>query len=72
MSNAQMGPETKGVAVEVLAAVDLAREIEGMERRQLRMRMVTIEPEASSARFTTTRGRTSCTVFILQGTITDH
>jgi hypothetical protein len=41
MSNEQAAPETKGVAVEVLATVDLAREIEGMEGRQLRMRLVT-------------------------------
>ncbi len=37
MSNEQVAPETKGVAVEVLATVDLAREIGGMEGRQLRM-----------------------------------
>ena len=37
-------PETKAVTVEDLATVDLADEIEGMAERQLRMRMVTIEP----------------------------
>ena len=37
-------PETRGVAVEGLATVDLASEIEGMAGHQLRMRMVTIEP----------------------------
>ena len=43
MSNEQVTPaETKGVAVEVLATVDLAGEIEGMEGHQLRMRMVTL------------------------------
>ncbi len=42
MSNEQMAPETKGVAVEVLATVDVGPEIEGMERRELRMRLVTI------------------------------
>jgi len=42
--NEQVTPaETKGVEVEVLATVDLAGEIEGMDGRQLRMRMVTIE-----------------------------
>ena len=51
----QAVPQTKGVAVELLATVDLGPEIEGMEGRQLRMRMVTIEPGESSARFTTTR-----------------
>jgi len=42
--NEQVTPaETKGVEVEVLATVDLAGEIEGMDGRQLRMPMVTIE-----------------------------
>jgi hypothetical protein len=36
-------PETRGVTMEVLGTVDLGPEIEGMEGRQLRMRMVTIE-----------------------------
>jgi hypothetical protein len=44
MSTQQAAPETKGVTVKLLAAVDLGPEIEGMEGRQLRMRMVTIEP----------------------------
>jgi len=39
-----MAPETKGVTVELLATVDLGPEIEGMAGRQLRMRMLTIEP----------------------------
>jgi hypothetical protein len=44
MSNEQVTPETKGVTVKLLATVDLGAEIEGMEGRQLRMRIVTIEP----------------------------
>ena len=44
MSNEQVAPETKGVTVKLLATVDLGAEIEGMAGRQLRMRMVTIEP----------------------------
>ena len=44
MSNEQAAPETKGVTAESLATVDLGFEIEGMAGRQLRMRMVTIEP----------------------------
>lgn len=40
----QVAPETKGVTVELLALVDLASEIEGLAGRQLRMRLVTIEP----------------------------
>lgn len=71
MSNEQVAPETKGIAVEVLATVDLAREIEGMERRQLRMRMVTIEPGGVFGPIHDHKGRPG-TVYILQGTITDH
>jgi hypothetical protein len=44
MSNQQAAPETNGVTAELLATVDLGPEIEGMAGRQLRMRMVTIEP----------------------------
>ena len=44
MSNEKTAPETKGVTVKLLAAFDLGLEIEGMAGRQLRMRMVTIEP----------------------------
>ena len=54
MSNKQAVPETKGVTVTLLAALDLGPEIEGMTGRQLRMRMVTFEPGAVfSVRFTT-------------------
>jgi len=53
MSNEQVAPETKGVTVKLLSALDLGPEIEGMAGRQLRMRMVTVEPGGSSARFTT-------------------
>jgi hypothetical protein len=44
MGNEQVAPETKGVTVKLLATVDLGPEIAGMAGRQLRMRMVTIEP----------------------------
>ena len=44
MRNEQVAPETKGVTVKLLAAIDLGPEIEGMAGRQLRMRKVTIEP----------------------------
>jgi len=44
MSKEQVASETKGVTVKLLASVDLGLEIEGMAGRQLRMRMVTIEP----------------------------
>ncbi len=71
MSNEQVAPETKGVAVEVLATVDLAREIEGMERRQLRMRVVTIEPGGVFGPVHDHNGRPGI-VYVLRGTITDH
>jgi len=44
MNGDQSVPETKGVTVQLLATVDLGPEIEGMAGRELRMRMVTIEP----------------------------
>ena len=44
MSGEQVAPETQGVTVTLLAAVDLGPEIEGMAGRPRRMRMVTIEP----------------------------
>ena len=71
MSSEQVAPETKGVAVEVLATVDLAHEIEGMDRRQLRMRVVTIEPGGVFGPIHDHRGRPG-TVYILRGKITDH
>ena len=64
MRNEPAAPETTGVAVEVLATVDLGPEIEGMAGRQLRMRMVTIEPGGVSGRSTTIKtdqaSSTSC------------
>jgi quercetin dioxygenase-like cupin family protein len=71
MSNEQVAPETRGVAVEVPATVDLAREIEGMAGYQLRMRMVTIEPGGIFGPIHDHRDRPGI-VYILQGTITDH
>ena len=71
MSTEQGAPGTKGVAVEVLATVDLAREIEGMGGRRLRMRMVTIEPGGVFGPVHDHQGRPG-TVYVLQGTITDH
>ena len=71
VSNEQAAPETRGVTVKLLAAVDLGAEIEGMEGRQLRMRMVTIEPGGVFGPIHDHKGRPG-TVYILQGTITDH
>jgi len=71
MSNEQVAPETRGIAVEVLATIDLVGEIEGMAGHQLRMRMVTFEPGGIFGPIHDHRGRPG-TVYILQGTITDH
>jgi len=71
MSNEHVAPETRGVAVQVLATVNLAGEIEGMAGRQLRMRMVTIEPGGVFGPIHDHEGRPG-TVYVLQGTITDH
>jgi hypothetical protein len=66
MSNEQAAPEAKGVTVELLAAVDLGPEIEGMAGRQLRMRMVTIEPGGVFGPIHDHKDRPG-TVYILQG-----
>jgi quercetin dioxygenase-like cupin family protein len=71
MSNEREAPETKGVTVNVLDAIDLGHEIEGMDGRQLRMRMVTIAPGGVFGPIHDHAGRPG-TVYILQGTITDH
>jgi quercetin dioxygenase-like cupin family protein len=71
MSNELVAPETKGVTVKLLATVDLGPEIEGMAGRQLRMRMVTIEPGGVFGPIHDHKDRPG-TVYILQGTITDH
>ncbi len=62
--------ETKGVTVKLLAAVDLGPEIEGMGGRQLRMRMVTVEPGGVYA--VHNHIDRPVTVYVLQGTITEH
>ena len=71
MGNEQATPETRGVTVELLAALDLGPEIEGMAGRQLRMRMVTIEPGGVFGPIHDHIDRPGM-VYILQGTITDH
>jgi quercetin dioxygenase-like cupin family protein len=71
MSNEQATPKTNGVTAEVLATVDLGPEIEGMAGRQLRMRMVTIEPGGVFGPIHDHNDRPGI-VYILQGTITDH
>ncbi|MCC6350049.1 MAG: cupin domain-containing protein [Candidatus Eisenbacteria bacterium] len=71
MSEERKVPDSRGVTVKLLAAIDLGPEIEGMEGRELRMRLVTMEPGAVFGPLHDHRGRPG-TVYILQGTITDH
>ena len=71
MSDEPAPAETRGVEVQVLATIELTGEIEGTEGRQLRMRMVTIEPGGVFGPLHDHAGRPG-TVYILQGTITDH
>ena len=71
MSSDRVAHETSGVAVQELATVDLAGEIEGMDGRQLRMRMVTMEPGGVFGPIHDHAGRPGI-VYVLQGTITDH
>ena len=71
MRDEQAAPETKGVTVKLLAALDLGAEIDGMAGRQLRMRMVTIEPGGVFGPIHDHKDRPGM-VYILQGTITDH
>lgn len=71
MNADQAVPETQGVTVQLLSTVDLGPEIEGMEGRQLRMRLVTIAPGGVFGPVHSHVDRPG-TVYILQGTITDH
>lgn len=71
MSSDEHVPETRGITVEHLASVDLGPEIEGLAGRQLRMRMVTMEPGGVFGPLHDHKGRPGL-VYILQGTITDH
>ena len=71
MNDEQTAPETQGVTVQLLAALDLGAEIEGMAGRQLRMRMVTIEPGGVFGPIHDHKDRPGM-VYVLQGIITDH
>jgi quercetin dioxygenase-like cupin family protein len=71
MRNEEAIPDTRGVTSELLAAVDLGPEIDGMAGRQLRMRLFTFEPGAVFGPIHDHVGRPGI-VYILQGTITDH
>jgi quercetin dioxygenase-like cupin family protein len=71
MNSEQAAPETKGVTSEILATLDLGQEIEGMAGRQLRMRLVTIEPGGVFGPVHDHIDRPGM-VYVLQGAITDH
>lgn len=71
MSDEPVAPQTQGVATELLATVDLGPEIEGTAGRRLRMRRVIFEPGSVFGPIHDHRGRPG-TVYILQGTLTDH
>jgi quercetin dioxygenase-like cupin family protein len=71
MGNDRAAPETKGVTAEVLGTVELGPEIEGMEGRQLRMRIFTFAPGAVFGPNHDHKNRPGI-VYILQGAITDH
>lgn len=71
MNSEHTAPETQGVTVELLSVVDLGPEIAGMAGRQLRMRRVTLAPGAVFGPVHNHIDRPG-TVFILEGTITDH
>ena len=62
--------ENKGVTVKVLTAVDLGPEIEGMGGRQLRMRMLAIDPGGVVGM----HGHKDrpATDYMLQGSVIDH
>jgi len=64
-------PETRGVTMELLGVIDLGPEIDGMAGLQLRTRKFTFEPGAVFGPLHDHRGRPG-TVYILEGTITDH
>ena len=69
--NNERVPETQGVSSTLLGTVDLGPEIDGMDGRQLRMRLFTFEPGAVFGPLHDHKGRPGM-VYILQGTITDH
>jgi len=62
-------PETRGVSARLLQTVDLGPEIEGMAGRQLRMRIVTLEPGGFFG--THSHKDRPGTVYIVSGTITE-
>ena len=62
--------ENKGVKVGAPTALDLSREIDSLDGRQLRMRVITIEPGGAVAMHSH-KGRPAV-AYALQGTLTEH
>ncbi len=62
--------ENKGITVKQLSSIDLGPEIEGMNGRQLRMRMLTIDPGGFIG-VHSHKDRPG-TAYVLQGKITNH
>jgi quercetin dioxygenase-like cupin family protein len=62
--------ENKGVTITLLAAVDLGPEIPGMQGRQLRLRIVTVEPGGVMG-VHSHKDRPGA-AYVLKGTVTEH
>jgi len=62
--------ENKGVKVSAPTSIDLAQQVEGVEGRQLRLRVVTIEAGGVAA-VHSHKGRPAV-AYIAQGTVTEH
>jgi quercetin dioxygenase-like cupin family protein len=62
--------ENKGVKIGSLATIDLGPEIDGMQGRQLRLRLVTVEPGGVIA--VHSHKDRPAVVRVLQGTLTEH
>jgi quercetin dioxygenase-like cupin family protein len=66
----QAPTENRGVNVSPPTALELAPEVEGVDGRQLRMRVVTIEPGGVAA-VHSHKGRPAV-AYVMQGTLTEH
>ena len=66
----QAPTESKGVNISPPTALDLGQEVDGVEGRQLRLRVVTIEPGGVGA-VHSHKGRPAV-AYVMQGTLTEH
>ena len=66
----QAPTETKGVKVSPPTALDLSQEIDGVQGRQLRLRVVTVEP-GGVVGVHAHAGRPAV-AYVVQGTLTEH